>query len=575
MKKILFALSFAGLLSGGAQAWAQETKAQDIEKKSDPNDPKMAWWKEAKFGMFIHWGIYAVPAGTHDGKKVNGIGEWIMNRGKIPVADYKKYAAQFNPVKYNADEWVKTAKEAGMKYIVITSKHHDGFAMFKSESDPFNIVDATPFKRDAIKELALACKQQGMKLGLYYSQAQDWTAPGGSAIGGHWDSAQNGDMKAYITKKAVPQIKEILSNYGPISVLWFDTPTGMTKDMAKEIMDVLKQYPDLIYNDRLGGGYGGDLATPEQYIPATGFPGRNWESCMTMNNTWGFKSYDTAWKSTRTLITNLIDIASKGGNYLLNVGPTAEGLIPQPSIDRLKEVGNWLKVNSESVYGTTASPFAYLPFGKCTRKADKLYLHVTKWPENNDIKVPLGNKVAKAYMLVSPKANLQTKVVGKYLHVQLPPKTVDGISSTVVLQIQGEPDLTVKDPIPSFKSPATASSTKGDANKPSFAFDGNERKGWMAADGEKTGWLAVDLGKPVSIGSISITEAGTFDKFVKKFALEYKAGEEWKAVFEDNTIGAGYFKAFKPVVAQEFRVNILESLKTPQLKQVQLYFDEE
>ncbi|MFP5040571.1 alpha-L-fucosidase [Parasediminibacterium sp. JCM 36343] len=548
--------------------FAQEPKAPAY------NDPKMDWWKEARFGMFIHWGIYAVPAGTYNGNKVNGIGEWIMNKGKIPVADYKKFASEFNPVKYNAEQWVKLAKEAGMKYMIITSKHHDGFAMFKSE-DPFNIVDATPFKRDAIKELAAACKKYNMKLGLYYSQAQDWTYPGGSAIGGHWDSAQNGGMGKYIDQKVIPQLKEILSNYGPISVLWFDTPTGMTKEYATKVMDVLKQYPDLIYNNRLGGGYSGDLETPEQYIPATGYPGKNWESCMTMNNTWGFKSYDTSWKSTAVLINNLIDIASKGGNYLLNVGPTSEGLIPQPSVERLKAVGAWLATNGEAIYGTTASPFSYVSFGRCTRKKDKLYLHVLKWPVDGIIKVPLDNKIVKASLLAQPKTKVTYKKAGKYLELQLPKKPVDSIASVVVLQIEGEPAITVTDPIPSFKKPATASSIKSDANKASLAFDGNGKKGWIAADGEKTGWLATDLGKPTSIGSIAITEAGTFDKFVQRFRLEYKDGQDWKTVFEDKNIGAGYFKTFKPVIAQQFRINILETTKVPQIKQVQLYFDEE
>lgn len=292
-------------------------------EKSTLNETKMEWWKEARFGMFIHWGLYSVPAGIYNENKVNGIGEWIMNKGKIPVNVYKDYASQFNPVKYNAEEWVKIAKAAGMKYMILTSKHHDGFAMFKSEH-PFNIVDATPFKRDAVQELANACKKYNMKFGLYYSQAQDWTAPGGAANGGHWDSVQNGSMSQYLTTKAIPQIKEILAKYNP-TVLWFDTPTGMTQEYANQILDVLKQYPDLIYNNRLGGGVKGDLETPEQYIPATGFPGKNWEACMTMNDTWGFKSYDNHWKSSKVIIQNLIDIASKGGNYLLNVGPTSEG----------------------------------------------------------------------------------------------------------------------------------------------------------------------------------------------------------------------------------------------------------
>ena len=299
----------------------------------EENNKKMDWWKEARFGLFIHWGIYAVPAGVWNGIEVPGIGEWIMNKGKIPMTDYQKLPAQFNPIKFNAAEWVQMAKEAGMKYIVITSKHHDGFAMFKSNASSFNIVDATPFKRDIIKELAEACQKQGIKFGLYYSQAQDWNHPGGAANGGHWDSAQNGNMDKYIDEIAIPQVKEILSAYNP-AIIWWDTPTDMSKERATKFLNELKPYPNLITNNRLGGGFEGDLETPEQYIPATRIPGKNWESCMTLNNTWGYKRNDSNWKSNQVLIRNLIDIASKGGNYLLNVGPTAEGIIPLPSVER-------------------------------------------------------------------------------------------------------------------------------------------------------------------------------------------------------------------------------------------------
>src|ERR1700733_12860470 len=293
---------------------------QDTETPAQ-REARMAWWREARFGMFIHWGLYSIPAGSWNGKPVPGIGEWIMNRGSIPVADYQALASQFNPTAYSAHDIVALAKSAGMKYIVITSKHHDGFAMFDSKADPFNIVAATPFKRDPIRELAEECKKQGLKLGFYYSQDQDWTAPGGAAYQKdnhqpptfHWDKAQNGDFATYLHTKAIPQLKELLTNYGDFPVvIWFDTPTkDMTPALAGEIVTLLNQHPNLIWNNRLGGGYPGDTEPPEQYIPPQGFPGRDWESCMTMNDTWGYKSYDANFKSTETLLRNLIDIASK------------------------------------------------------------------------------------------------------------------------------------------------------------------------------------------------------------------------------------------------------------------------
>ncbi len=319
----------------------------------------MGWWREAKFGMFIHWGVYSVPAGYYNGKPVGGIGEWIMNRGKIPMADYQAFAKQFNPVKFNADDWVKVAKDAGMKYMVITSKHHDGFAMFPSKASKWNIMDATPFGRDPLKELAEACRKQGIKLGFYYSQAQDWNN-GGAAAGGKWDKAQQHDMDDYIDKIAVPQVREILTNYGDDvpAVLWWDTAIDMTPARAKKLYDVVEQLkPNIIMNNRLGGGYKGDTETPEQHIPAQGYPGEDWETCMTMNGTWGFKKDDNNWKSPEMLIHNLCDIASKGGNYLLNVGPTSEGLFPQGSIDRLAEVGKWMHVNGDAIYATGPTPF--------------------------------------------------------------------------------------------------------------------------------------------------------------------------------------------------------------------------
>ncbi len=408
-------------------------------------DARMQWWREARFGMFVHWGVYSVPAGVYKGKEIGGIGEWIMNRGRIPVAEYKQFARQFNPVRYDPDAWVRLAKEAGMKYIVITSKHHDGFALFDSKATDWDVVDATPYGKDLLAPLAEACRRHGLKLGFYYSQAQDWCHPGGAAAGGHWDPAQDGDMDAYIRKIAMPQVKEILSNYGELGVLWWDTPTNMNKERADMLLPLTKLQPHIITNNRLGGGYGGDLSTPEQRIPATGMPGRDWETCMTMNGTWGFKSYDHNWKSIETLIRNLADIASKGGNYLLNVGPTCLGEIPEPSIERLKQVGQWMKVNGESIYGTTASPFTRLPWGRCTKKLNAtgatLYLHVFDWPEDGKLLVPgLRNEVRSAWLLATDKT-LRTTATDDGVTVQVPAEPLDPIDAVVVLEVKGELDI--------------------------------------------------------------------------------------------------------------------------------------
>lgn len=407
---------------------------------------KMDWWSKARFGMFIHWGVYSVPAGVYEGKESKGLGEWIMHDQKIPVDVYRAYAKSFNPVNYDPEKWVLMAKAAGMKYIVITTKHHDGFAMFDSKASDWNIVKATPYGKDVIKMLADACRKYHMKLGFYYSQANDWNNPGGAAAGGHWDKAQDGSFDEYIDKVAIPQVREILNNYGDVAELWWDVPTDMTPERAARFLPLLKDHPDLITNNRLGGGVQGDLETPEQYIPATGISGRYWEACMTMNNTWGYKVNDHNWKTSKTLIRNLIDISSKGGDYLLNVGPESSGKFPEPIVNILSDIGNWMKINSESIYETSASPFKILPWGRCTVKQlangnTILYLHVFDWPANGELVVPGLNNAAISAKLLANGNTLKTKKNNDGLLITVPAAALDENATVIKLLIHGMPKV--------------------------------------------------------------------------------------------------------------------------------------
>jgi alpha-L-fucosidase len=432
-------------------AQQQESAAQ--------RDARLAWWRDARFGMFIHWGLYAVPAGEYNGKRSKEIGEWIMSWANIPRAEYEKFAPTFDPVDFNAAEWVRVAKDAGMKYLVITSKHHDGFSMFDSAVTNYDIVDATPYKKDPMRALADECKRQGLEFAFYYS-IMDWhhpsqyvDAPGKDPTAGHGQTKMREGRKQEYVDYMKAQLRELVTKYDP-AVLWFDGEwvDWWTEEDGQDLYKYVRGLkPSILINNRVGKGrkgmeglnksdrqYAGDFGTPEQQIPASGLPGVDWETCMTMNDTWGFKSYDENWKSPERLIRQLIDAASKGGNYLLNVGPTSRGKIPQPSVERLAAMGKWLKVNGASIYGTTASPFAsQLPWGRATRKAGTLYLHVFDWPANGELNVPaFEGTVRSARLLGAPgaKVALEQAKAASGVTIRVPSQAPDPIASVVVIE---------------------------------------------------------------------------------------------------------------------------------------------
>ena len=423
-------------------------------------DEKMAWFRDARFGMFIHWGLYAIPAGEWKGKRSPGIGEWVMHRMQIPVKEYEQLAVQFNPFKFDAEAWVKLAADAGMKYIVITSKHHDGFALYDSEVSDFNVVDATPFKRDVLKELAHACAQRGMRFGFYYSQAQDWHEPGGA--GNTWDFGpdeakdRNGAYDLYLRSKAEPQVKELLTGYGPVCLIWFDTPRMMTPERGRRFVSIVHELqPACLIDGRLG--IAGDYVTTGDNVIPDLTRDDDWETPATINHTWGFRRDDEDWKSPGDILFKLLDIVSKGGNYLLNVGPDADGIIPEASANNLRAVGRWLEVYGEAVYGAGRTPFGeefgdystklkdrngnpvFIPLTdwRCTTTPGKLYFTLFKRQRNGFELPAFKNPIKRAYLLDNPAEDIAIEIVNNVRVAGVPSNGPHATACVLVVEIAG------------------------------------------------------------------------------------------------------------------------------------------
>jgi alpha-L-fucosidase len=452
MKKyFLLLIVFAAFVNFNAQDFTHEIKQQ--------RDERTEWWRDARFGMFIHWGLYSIPAGEWNGVKTYA--EWIRTQAQIPVEEYDKFVGQFNPVKFNAEDWVKMAKYAGMKYIVITSKHHDGFCLFDSKYTDFDIM-STPFKRDVLKELSEACKKEGMKLCFYHS-IMDWHHPD-YLPRRDWEktrSTEGADFEKYVAHLK-NQLKELETNYGNLGVLWFDGEWENTwsDERGRDLYNYVRSLqPQIIVNNRVSsarggmegftveGGFAGDFGTPEQTIPATGLPGIDWESCMTMNDYWGYNKNDKNWKSAKEILQMLADIASKGGNYLLNVGPTSEGVFPNEAIERLAKIGEWMNKNGEAIYGTSASPFRKLYWGRCTQKktADgtRLYLHVFDWPADGKLIVSgIYNEPETAFVLADEKRTpLAVERKEDALIISIPAQAPNANNSVIILDVLGKADV--------------------------------------------------------------------------------------------------------------------------------------
>lgn len=553
--------TLAAAEANGGETIDPSIKAVSAAETPSQRDARMKWWRDAKFGMFIHWGVYAVPARN---------GEWVMHKEKIPVATYRQFAKEFNPVRYDPIAWARLAKDAGMRYMVITSKHHDGFALFPSDATDWDIADATPYGKDLLGPLVKAAHGEGLKIGFYYSQAQDWTHPGGAKSryneGEGWDPAQQGSFDTYLKSIAIPQTRELITRYKP-DIFWWDTPTWMNAARAKPLHDIVATVPGIITNNRLGGGYGGDTKTPEQFVPITGYKG-DWETCMTIGNNWGYVTEDMKrLKPSADLIRKLADICSKGGNFLLNVGPRKDGTIDEGMAGRLLEMGKWVSANGESIYGTTAGPFRRLSWGCATRKGNTLYLHVFDWPKDGKLHVPLKNRVVSAHLLTSPASKLKAASEPGRITIDVPATPVDPVDTVVVLTIDGNPDVPG---LPTLGATATASATDG-KNIASNVFDGTGEKRWLAPKKEKSATLEITLKDAATISAFGFDEPDVWPRRNQKFTLSAMMDGQWRELAKGSTNGHGKAENIKAVTASKFRLDLECAAGAPGVAELELY----
>jgi alpha-L-fucosidase len=423
------------------------------------HDARIEWWREARFGMFVHWGVYSGLGGTWQGHQVKGYAEHIQRILKIPIPVYREQVAgKFNPTQFNADDWIRAAKEAGMGYFIITAKHHDGFAMFDSAASDYNIVKATPFKRDPMKELKAACQKYGLKFGFYYSHAFDWGEA--NAPGNDWDYQNPGGdrnlhggrnwwasspelvpkARKYVDEKAIPQLLELIRNYDP-DILWFDTPHKLPDSENLRILRAVRQAkPDIVINGRLVrdcGDYASTADRPAEFAPHEG----DWEGIPTTNESYGWNQNDRSHKPPAHFIQLLAKAAARGGNTLMNIGPMGNGKLDPTDAAILQGIGQWWRVNGEAIRGTTRTPLPVQAWGESTRKGNTLYLHVFEWPRDGKLLLGgLQSPVKRAYLLSDRNcAPLQAERLNPLdVRLSVPTAAPDKVDSVIAVECTGE-----------------------------------------------------------------------------------------------------------------------------------------
>ena len=548
----------AALAAMPAAARAEAPAAPVAQATPSPPPENLEKWRAMRFGMFIHWGPVSLK-GTEIG--------W--SRGaQVPLEEYDNLYKQFNPTKFNADEWVRTAKDAGMKYMVITSKHHDGFCIFNTRETDFNIMNS-PFGRDPLKELSEACRKQGIAFGTYYSVC-DWHHPDfprGSPGGKTLKPNPNLDRYEQYLRN---QVQELLRQYGPLLVLWFDVPQEFNAERGKGVVDFVRSLqPGIIINNRCANP--GDFDTPEQRV-GTLQTKRPWETCMTICRQWAWKP-DDKMKSLKECLDVLVRCAGGDGNLLFNVGPMPTGEIEPRQVERLKEMGRWMARYGQALYGTRGGPYRPGLWGATTSKGNTLYVHILKW-EGETITLPaIDRKVLSSSVLTGGKAAVRQTAEG--IEISVAPADRQELDTIIVLTLDGPAfDATVQ----KTASASVAKGGKASASNvfqknaasygPDKAFDDDPGTRWAADAGTREAWLAVDLGSPQTIDRAALSE---YTPRIQEFVIEYQKDGQWQAAARGKRAGEDFEMKFAPVTAQVWRLNILKASDGPTLWEFQLF----